>query len=49
MKVQGEIKEGTSSKGNKYYYIEIAITPTYSKRVFLDNAELELLKLTINK
>lgn len=41
-----ELKEGTSTKGNKYYYLEVQITPTYSKRVFLDNAEVELLKLT---
>lgn len=49
MKVQGEVKEGISSKGNKYVYIEIQITPTYTKKVFLDSAELELLKLTVNK
>lgn len=44
-----ELKEGTSKNGNKYYYLEVHITPTYSKRVFLDNAEVELLKLSADK
>ena len=48
-KMKVELKEGTSTKGNKYYYLEVQITPTYSKRVFLDNAEVELLKLTTMK
>lgn len=48
MKVNGEIKEGTSKNGNKYYYISVKLTPTYEKKVFLDNAELELIKLILN-
>lgn len=49
MKVQGEVKEGISKNGKKYVYIEIILTPNYTKKVFLDSAELELLKLTLNK
>ena len=41
-----ELKEGTSKNGNTYYYLEVYLTPTYTKRVFLDNAEIELLRLS---
>ena len=44
-----EIKEGTSKSGNRYLYLEISITQTYKKRVFLEPAEVELLKTTMNK
>lgn len=44
-----ELKEGTSKNGNVYYYLEVYITSTYAKRVFLDTAEVELLKLSANK
>ena len=37
------IKEGISQKGNTYEYLELKITDTYSKRVFLEGAEKELL------
>ena len=41
-----EIKKGVSEKtGKEYYYLSIMITPTYEKKVFLDNAEVELIKL----
>lgn len=47
--VIGRIEERTSQKsGNKYYCIVIKITDTCEKVVFLDPAELELLKL-LNK
>ena len=41
--LKGTIKEGVSQKGNTYEYLELKITDTYSKRVFLENAEKELL------
>ena len=40
---KGTIKEGVSQKGNTYEYLELKITETYSKRVFLEGAEKELL------
>jgi hypothetical protein len=44
-----ELVEKISKNGNKYVVLEIALTPTYKKVVFLDNAELELVKLYVNK
>ena len=41
--LKGTIKEGVSQKGNAYEYLELKITDTYSKRVFLEGAEKELL------
>lgn len=41
--LKGTIKEGISQKGNTYEYLELKITDTYSKRVFLEGAEKELL------
>lgn len=40
-----QIVEKTSSKGNKYICLEIQITKDYKKVVFLDSAEVELIKL----
>lgn len=34
-----------SKKGSTYQVVVIKLTDTYEKLVFLDNAELELLKL----
>ena len=39
----------TSKKGNDYECVMIELTPTYQKPVFLDDAELELLKFCDNK
>lgn len=33
-----------SNKGNKYEVLVIKLTPNYEKLVFLDKAEIELLK-----
>lgn len=41
--LKGTLKEGVSQKGNKYEYLDLKITDTYSKRVFLEGAEKELL------
>lgn len=41
-----ELKKITSKKSGKQYYIlEISITETYTKTVFLDPAETEIVKL----
>lgn len=39
----------TSKKGNDYECVMLELTPTYKKVVFLDDAELELLKFCDNK
>ena len=41
--------EKKSKKGNNYVALEISITEDYKKVVFLDNAELALIKATYNK
>ena len=41
--LKGTLKDGISQKGNTYEYLELKITDTYSKRVFLEGAEKELL------
>lgn len=45
MKIQAELKEGTSKTGKKYIYLSIMLTPTYEKKIFLESAEVELLKV----
>lgn len=46
MNVNAKLVEKTSDKtGKKYVCIEIQITPTYTKLVFLTGAEIELLKV----
>ena len=49
MDVKATLVEKTSKNGNQYKCIEIQLTPTYTKLVFLDNAELELLALNNSK
>lgn len=44
MNIKAELVEKTSSKGNKYVVVSLHLTPTYDKDVFLDKAELELIK-----
>lgn len=40
------LEEKTSEKkGTKYYVITISLTDNYKKQVFLDPAEVELIKL----
>ena len=39
----------TSKKGNDYECVMVELTPNYKKVVFLDDAELELLKFCDNK
>lgn len=45
MNMTCSLKEGTSKTGKKYYYISIYLTSTLEKKVFLEDAELELLKM----
>lgn len=40
--------EKVSKTGNNYLCLEIYLTDTYKKIVFLDKAEIELLKLSNN-
>ena len=44
-----EIVEKTSQKGNKYVCLEVSLTPTYKKTVFLEQAEVELIRALANK
>ncbi|MBQ7136775.1 MAG: hypothetical protein IJO43_02205 [Bacilli bacterium] len=43
-KLDATLEERTSKNGNKYQCIIIKLTDTYEKKVFLDAAELELVK-----
>lgn len=46
MNLNCSLKEGTSTKsGKKYYYLSIYLTSSLEKKVFLEDAELELLKM----
>lgn len=42
--LKGTLKTGTSQKGNEYVYLDLQFDKDYSKRVFLDQAEIILLK-----
>ncbi len=43
MNITGKLVEKTSKSGNKYVCVELQLTPTYSKTVFLEKAEIALL------
>lgn len=45
MDVKATLVTKTSKNGNEYKCVELQLTPTYVKRVFLETAELELLAL----
>lgn len=50
MDLKATLKEEISNKSGKpYVFVSIMLTPTYEKRVFLDTAELELLKVMNSK
>lgn len=42
--MNSKLVKKVSKTGNEYYCIEIQLTPDYVKTVFLDRAELALLK-----
>lgn len=44
-----DLVEKISQKGNKYVCLEITLTPTYKKTVFLEQAEIELIRALANK
>lgn len=48
MDVKATLETRTSKAGNLYDVIVIRLLPDYEKLVFLDKAELELLKLSNN-
>lgn len=45
VEVKAILEERTSKKGKKYNVVVVKLTETYEKLVFLDKAEIELLKL----
>ena len=45
MELKCQLVDRISGKGNPYECLEIQLTPTYTKKVFLEKAELELLAL----
>ena len=45
--LKGTLKTGTSQKGNSYTYLDLQFDKDYSKRVFLDSAEIILLKKSV--
>ena len=45
--LKGTLKTGTSQKGNAYTYLDLQFDKDYSKRVFLDSAEIILLKKSV--
>ena len=49
MDVKAILVEKVSKKGNSYVCIEVYVTETIKKMVFLTDAELELLRLTYKK
>lgn len=44
VRVNATLETRTSKKGSTYQVVVIKLTDTYEKLVFLDKAELELLK-----
>lgn len=48
MDVKATLETKTSKKGTEYQVLVIKLTDTYEKLVFLEPAELELLKLNKN-
>lgn len=49
MEVKATLEEKISKNGNKYSAIIIYLTDTCTKTVFLDPAEIELLKMQKSK
>lgn len=49
MNLRGVLVEKVSKAGNTYYCVELYLTETYKKIVFLDEAEIELLRLSHSK
>lgn len=47
-RVECTLETRISKKGSEYQVLVIKLTPDYEKLVFLDNAELELIKISNN-
>lgn len=45
IRVSGLIHEKTSKKGEPYVVLDVNLTPTYTKTIFLETADLEVVKL----
>ena len=45
IKVNGVLHEKTSKKGNTYIALDINLTPSYVKTIFLDPVDIEVVKL----
>lgn len=46
--IKATLETRTSQKGNEYQVLVIKLTDSYEKLVFLDKAEIELLKANKN-
>lgn len=45
--IDATLKEAVSEKsGKKYMYVSLMLTPTLEKKVFLEQSEIECIKLT---
>lgn len=50
MKIDAKLLEKVSEKnGKKYVVIEVYLSPTYKKTMFISNPELEIIKLANTK
>lgn len=47
--IKCSFEKGVSQKGNEYEYVALKLTDTYTKKVFLEAAEKELLINNLNK
>lgn len=45
MNLKCQLLEKTSKTGKKYLCLEVVLTENYKKLIFLDDAELELLRI----
>lgn len=45
VRVSGLVHEKTSKNGNTYIALDINLTPNYVKTVFLEQGDIEVLKL----
>ena len=49
MNANAKLEERMSKAGKPYWVLVVKLTPTYEKTIFLDKAEVELLKLSAGK
>ena len=46
MNLKGQIVEEMSKQGKPYKCLKLELTPTYTKKIFLDEAELQLIEFS---